>query len=72
MARTPVLPKETPVGVLTAQSAVSGREQRTRSFDPLRPFKIGTVNGQKAGASGLRLQAQPRQKLPRITTRAAC
>ena len=44
-ARTPVLPEATPVDPLPAQSAVSGREQRTRSFDPELPFDIGAVNG---------------------------
>jgi hypothetical protein len=55
MARIPVVRDTTNLGPLSARSAGSGREQRTRSFDPLLPFKIGPMNGRKA-----RIAAIPR------------
>jgi hypothetical protein len=39
-----------------AISCRSGSKLRTRPFDPERAFKIGSMNGWKAGESGLRLK----------------
>jgi hypothetical protein len=48
MARTPVPPQPIAVGAVSARIAGSGREQRTRSFDPKETFRGEAINGRNA------------------------
>jgi hypothetical protein len=51
MARTPVLPEATSVGVLSALLRRSQFSQRPIALDPELPFKIDDVNERKARES---------------------
>ena len=57
----------TPLGRPSALSDVSGREQGTRSLDPLLSVKIDPMNGREARESALRLRAVQKARIrPRL------